>query len=82
MRDRYGGGGPSRGTSPPFGSIATRGMSTAVGGNVGVTGNYLVRSGIGIGGFLRYAGGSFDLSTASKQKAGGIQIGAGLRLRF
>jgi len=70
------------GTTPVVTQTTTHESATAFGGNVGVTANYLLSHMIGVGGFLRYAGGSFDLSSASKQKAGGIQIGGGIRLRF
>lgn len=57
----------------------------AVGFNVGVDGTYMFSRSLGAGAFLRYTGGSVDLgATAGKTKLdiGGLQIGAGLRLRF
>jgi hypothetical protein len=37
---------------------------------------------IGVGVFVRYAGASFDFPSAEGEKAGGLQVGAGLRLGF
>ena len=63
-----------------------------VGVNVGVDGIYWIRTikgiGIGVGGFVRYAGASLDLEVPAgvtrdtELKAGGPQGGLGLRLRF
>jgi hypothetical protein len=57
----------------------------AVGFNVGLDGTFMFSHSLGAGAFLRYTGGSVDLdATAGKSKldVGGLQIGAGLRLRF
>lgn len=63
-----------------------------VGVNVGVDGRYWIRTiqgvGIGVGGFLRYAGASLDLATPvgvtrdTELSTGGTQGGLGLRLRY
>lgn len=55
---------------------------TAKGGNVGADVNYKIAPKWGVGFFLRYAGGSVDLPVATGVKAGGLQAGAGARLRF
>lgn len=55
---------------------------TALGVNAGVDLAYLFSPQYGVGLFLRYAGGSVDLPTASSVKVGGFQGGLGLRLRF
>ncbi|MEO5741855.1 MAG: hypothetical protein ABIS29_14805, partial [Vicinamibacterales bacterium] len=63
-----------------------------VGVNVGVDGRYWIRTikgvGIGVGGFLRYAGASLELATPvgvtrdTELSTGGTQGGLGLRLRY
>lgn len=63
-----------------------------VGFNVGVDGTYLIRTirgvGIGVGGFVRYAGASLDLPIPAgvtrdeKLETGGPQAAAGLRFQF
>ena len=63
-----------------------------VGVNVGIDGTYMITNysgvGIGVGGFVRYAGASLDLPTTGAMtrdtdlKTGGPQGGLGLRLRF
>jgi hypothetical protein len=64
-------------------SVATVKQSgTATGGNIGVTGNYMFNRRYGAGIFLRYAGGSVDLPSASGAAVGGFQYGVGLRVRF
>ncbi len=55
---------------------------TATGVNVGVDLAYLLAKNYGVGAFIRYNGGSVDLDTASDVKAGGLQLGVGVRLRF
>jgi hypothetical protein len=55
---------------------------TAIGVNVGADLIYPLTSRYGVGGFIRYAGGSVDLASISGLKVGGIQAGGGLRLRF
>jgi hypothetical protein len=63
-----------------------------VGVNVGVDGTYWIRTirdiGIGVGGFVRYAGASLDLATPggverdTELKTGGPQAAIGLRFRY
>jgi hypothetical protein len=55
---------------------------TAKGVNVGVDVAYMFRPQIGAGVFVRYNGGSLDLSSASNVKTGGAQLGIGARVRF
>jgi len=55
---------------------------TAKGVNVGADLTYKFTNLIGVGGFIRYNGGSVDLTTLSDVKAGGFQLGIGARLRF
>jgi len=61
---------------------AHRERAKAVGGNVGVNINYLLRPNYGAGVFLRYAGATADFDTAGELKVGGLQLGIGLRLRY
>lgn len=75
------------GISVPAG---TQDITTAVGkqsGNgvgviAGVDTSYFVTDRFGVGGFLRYNGGSADLPSVENVKAGGFQIGAGVRIRY
>ena len=56
---------------------------TAVGIHLGVDVTYLVTPRIGVGGLARYSWGAIDVENASDDlKAGGFQIGAGVRIRF
>jgi hypothetical protein len=54
----------------------------AIGVNGGIDANYMVRSRLGIGLFVRYTAGTLNLPTAPDFKVGGIQTGLGLRARF
>ena len=54
----------------------------ATGANAGINFNYMFRPNYGGGLFLRYAGATVDLPSASGVKVGGFQVGVGLRLRF
>ena len=58
--------------------------ATGAGINVGADVTYLVVPNIGVGGFLRYAGGnvSFDEAGGFEMSAGGVQVGFGVRYRF
>lgn len=75
------------GISVPAG---TQDITTAVGkqsGNgvgviAGVDASYFVTDRFGAGGFLRYNGGSVDLPAVENVKAGGFQIGVGVRIRY
>ncbi len=55
---------------------------TAKGVNVGADLTYMLVRRVGVGGFIRYNGGSVDLPAANDLKAGGFQLGAGVRLRY
>ena len=55
---------------------------TAKGVNVGADLTYKLTNLVGVGGFIRYNGGTVDLTTLSGVKAGGFQLGIGARLRF
>jgi opacity protein-like surface antigen len=70
-----------------FGSATTKRLSnTAVGFNAGVDISVPVSSQVGIGGLVRYSRGDvkFDDPAIGSQtvKAGGLEVGAGIRLRF
>ena len=73
-------------TVPPGtqGAVASLGSEsgTAKGVNVGADLTYKLTNLVGVGGFIRYNGGSVDLTTLSDVKAGGFQLGIGARLRF
>jgi hypothetical protein len=43
---------------------------------------YSIKPKIGVGGFVRYAGGSVDLDAVQDHNVGGMQAGGGIRLRF
>jgi opacity protein-like surface antigen len=56
---------------------------TTVGFHLGIDVTYLVTPRLGVGGLARYTRGSVDVENASENlKAGGFQVGAGLRVRF
>jgi hypothetical protein len=55
---------------------------TAFGGIIGVDGSYFLTKQIAAGGFMRFNGGSVDLTSADNVKAGGFQIGVGIRVRY
>ena len=55
---------------------------TAKGFHVGADLSYMLNPRYGVGGFLRYVGGSVDLPSVPDVKAGGFQVGGGARLRF
>jgi hypothetical protein len=69
---------------PTVSALATdSAKKTAVGISLGVDVTYLVTKKYGVGGFLRYIGGSVDLDGATKSlTVGGLQIGVGGRYRF
>ncbi len=60
----------------------SREKGTAKGGNIGAELNYMVTKRYGGGFYMRYAGGSVDLPSASGVKVGGFQVGGGVRVRF
>jgi hypothetical protein len=81
---------------PPFTSVSvsratvTTGKANAVGLNVGADATYLLRrfgrGAVGVGGFLRYSGGSAEMDTPASGPlnidVGGFHAGVGLRVRF
>jgi len=83
---------------PPYTSVTINTMTVTdvkdspVGVNVGIDGTYMIRTiagvGVGVGGFLRYAGASLDFEVPpgvtrdTELKAGGPQGALGVRLRF
>jgi hypothetical protein len=62
--------------------IVGRESKSSVGVNAGFDLRYPISPRIGVGGFVRYAGSSFDLESASDDKAGGFQAAGGVRLTF
>ena len=71
----------------PAASIASVGKASldesTLGFHLGVDVTYMVNNRFGVGGLARYTRGSIDVENASdKLKAGGFQIGGGLRVRF
>jgi hypothetical protein len=61
---------------------ADRESGTAIGGNAGADLIYRATPRFGLGFFARYAGGRADLPSIRRLAVGGLQAGAGLRLRF
>jgi hypothetical protein len=62
-----------------------RDSASTVGYNLGADGTYLLTERFGVGGFLRFTGGSVDLETGGNTvgiDVGGFQIGVGGRVRF
>lgn len=55
---------------------------TAVGVNIGADLTYQFQKQVGAGVFVRYNGGSVDLTTLNDVKAGGLQMGIGARVKF
>lgn len=56
--------------------------ATAKGVNIGADITYALMKQLGAGVFVRYNGGSVDLTTLKSVKAGGLQMGIGARARF
>jgi hypothetical protein len=69
------------GTQSVVSAVQTE-SGTAKGVNVGADLSYQFTKLVGAGAFIRYNGGSVDLTTLSGVKAGGFQLGIGARLRF
>ena len=55
---------------------------TATGFHVGADLSYLLTPRYGVGGFVRYVGGSVGLPSVQDLKLGGFQLGGGARFRF
>ena len=67
------------------GASSTTASESAVGGNAGVDVTYMFTERLGGGAFVRWTGGSLDLPTAGGIQSidvGGVQSGAGLRVKF
>jgi len=62
-------------------SVSSESKTSAAAGNVGLDLNYWLNNRYGAGVMLRYAGGTVNLPSVSGLKAGGFQIGAGIRIR-
>lgn len=71
---------PNSGT--PVLTILDETKRTAKAGNVGLDLGYQITDKYGIGGFVRYVGAGAGLPSAPDLKIGGVQLGAGARLRF
>jgi hypothetical protein len=71
---------PTTGTASA--NIDTQSKTTAKAGNVGVDFRYKLTDRYSAGVFVRYLGGEVDLPAAPKMKVGGLQAGAGIRVRF
>ena len=70
------------GTQNITAATATESKTTGKAGSAGIDLSYRFTSRYGAGGFVRYLGGEVDLPSAPKLKVGGVQVGAGLRVRF
>jgi hypothetical protein len=60
----------------------TRETVSSVGVNAGFDARYPLTSMFAIGGFLRYAGSTFDLPSFPNDKSGGFQAAGGVRVNF
>ena len=68
-----------------IGASSTTASESAVGGNAGVDVTYMFTERLGGGAFVRWTGGSLDLPTSGGIQSidvGGVQSGAGLRVKF
>ena len=66
-------------------AIATSQSESAVGVNVGGDVAYFFTPNVGVGGTAQYSGATVEMTTPSGTadvKAGGLQVGGGIRLRF
>ena len=69
------------GTQTPTATADTQ-TATAIGFHFGGDLTFLLRPKIGVGGMFRYVKATVDLPASPDMKAGGIQLGGGLRIRF
>ena len=69
---------------PSISQVDVQGVDeSAVGFHLGVDVTYLLTPRIGVGGLARYTRGSIDIANSSDGlDVGGLQIGAGVRIRF
>jgi len=64
-------------------SVSLNTVSKSVWGfTAGIDGRYMITSRFGLGAFARYSGAKVNLTPATKLDVGGLQMGAGLRVRF
>jgi hypothetical protein len=68
------------GTTPTV--VAVNESGNGFGGNVGADLSTFFSDRYGFGVFVRYLAANVDLPSAAGVKAGGVQAGVGLRLRF
>ena len=77
-------------TGPPFETVDVDAVTGELvkngwGGHIGADISYMVHTYVGVGGFVRFTGGSVDLpkgDTAVTTNVGGFQTGGGVRFRF
>ncbi len=72
-------------TTVPIGVSSTTASESVVGGNAGVDVTYMFTERLGGGAFVRWTGGAVTLPTAGGVESigvGGVQSGAGLRIKF
>jgi len=72
----------ANGTQNVTSSYQTESKTTAKAGNVGVDALYSLGSRYGLGGFVRYAGGTVNLPSVSGLSVGGVQVGGRLQMWF
>lgn len=77
--------------APLFDMVSVASVTTSsanesgIGGHIGFDGTFLLNDQLGVGGFVRYTGGSVDLPTGTTTTTidvGAAQLGGGLRLFF
>lgn len=69
--------------STPGVSVSLSTVSKSVwGATAGLEGRYMFTSRFGLGAFARYSGAKVNLTSTTKLDVGGLQMGAGLRVRF
>jgi len=69
--------------TPPTVAVGLETLSKSVWGyTAGLDGRYAITSRFGVGAFLRYSAATANLTSDLKLDVGGLQMGAGLRVRF
>lgn len=67
----------------PVVTVALDTVSKSVWGfTAGIDGRYMITKRFGLGAFARYSGAKVNLTSTTKLDVGGLQVGAGLRVRF
>jgi Outer membrane protein beta-barrel domain len=67
----------------PVVTVALDTVSKSVWGvTAGIDGRYMITKRFGLGAFARYSGAKVNLNSTTKLDVGGLQMGAGLRVRF